>query len=286
MFFGGIEAGGTKFICAVSDESQQIVAKVRISTEAPDKVLQNIFKFFGQYKLVSLGVGAFGPIGINATKADYGYVKQTPKRGWSNFNFLGELKAHFNIPVYWTTDVNVAAYGEYKQGAARNIDHAVYLTVGTGIGGSIINEGKIYQAATHPEIGHIMLEIAEHDDFKGICPYHGRCFEGLASGPAIEARAGIKAALLPEDSEFWKLEAFYLAQAAVNYTLLFSPDIIIFGGGVSNQSHLFTLVRQSFKRQLGGYVDTPDLDDYLVHATLGDSAGITGALLLAQKITA
>lgn len=285
MLFGGIEAGGTKFVCAICDESQQILDEVRIATKAPSMVLKNIFDFFDKYKISALGVGAFGPIGINPDKADYGYVKQTPKPGWSNFNFRGELKLHYNIPIYWTTDVNVAAYGEYKQGAAANIMHAVYLTVGTGIGGSIINDGQLYQGATHPEIGHIKLEQADDDDFEGVCPYHHRCFEGLASGPAIEARSGVKAATLPINSPYWKLEAFYLAQAAVNYTMLYAPEIIIFGGGVSNQAQLYSLMCQSFSKQMAGYVDTTNLEKYLVHAKLGDRAGITGALLLAQQMT-
>lgn len=214
---------------------------------------------------------------------DYGYVKETPKKGWQHFNFLGELKKIFHIPIVWTTDVNVATYGEYKMGAATNKSSALYLTVGTGIGGGLIYKNNVFQNWNHPEMGHIMVSPMHKDKYTGNCPYHKSCLEGMASGPALEARANQKALAIPKDDPLWNLEAFYLAQAAMTYTLLYAPEIIIFGGGVSNQEQLYPLIRKSFSKQLNHYVDTPKLNKYLVHAKLGDDAGITGALLLAQN---
>ncbi|AMV70157.1 Fructokinase [Pediococcus damnosus] len=283
MYYGGIEAGGTKFVCAVSDEHQQIIARTKFATTTPNETIIKINTFFSEYSVVRMAVGAFGPIGINPDSQDYGYVKETPKKGWQHFNFLGELKKIFHIPIVWTTDVNVATYGEYKMGAATNKSSALYLTVGTGIGGGFIYKNNVFQNWNHPEMGHIMVSPMHKDKYTGNCPYHKSCLEGMASGPALEARANQKALAIPKDDPLWNLEAFYLAQAAMTYTLLYAPEIIIFGGGVSNQEQLYPLIRKSFSKQLNHYVDTPKLNKYLVHAKLGDDAGITGALLLAQN---
>lgn len=283
---GAIEAGGTKFVCAVSDDNLNIKERVRIETGTPEESIPKIILFFSKFDLEGLGVGAFGPTGINKNKPDYGFVRKTPKPGWSDFDFLGTLRGSIKCPIYWTTDVNVAAYGELQKGAAQGMKEAVYLTVGTGIGGGIIHEGKLYSGYSHPELGHIAVRPSpvENDSFSGVCPYHNFCLEGMASGPSIEKRKGVKAASLNDDDPAWKLKAYYLAQAAVDYTLSISPEIIIFGGGVSNQKQLFPLIRESFKEQLNGYVQIPPEDKYIVHAELGDDAGITGALLLAKQV--
>lgn len=284
--FGAIEAGGTKFVCAVADEQLVVLDRVRIPTDDPNKCVPQIVQFFQQYQLSGLGVGAFGPIGINPESADYGFVKQTPKPGWSHFDFLGALKTALDCPIYWTTDVNVAAYGELHRGSAQGLHNVVYLTVGTGIGGGIIHDGEVYTAYSHPEVGHIAVRPSADDvpGFKGVCPYHDYCLEGMAAGPAIEARVGVTAATLSKTDAVWDIEAYYLAQAAVDYTLSFAPERIIFGGGVSNQAQLYPLIQASFAVQMNGYVETPPLNEYLVHAGLGDDAGITGALLLAQRV--
>jgi fructokinase len=283
---GAIEAGGTKMVCAVSDANLNIQARTRISTENPQDTMHEILAFFSEYELSGLGVGAFGPIGVNPQRADYGFIGQTPKEGWSGFNLLGALQAEIKCPIYLTTDVNVAAYGELQRGSAQGLQNAVYLTVGTGIGGGIIHDGTIYVGDTHPELGHIMVKRAqdELEGFTGVCPYHKGCLEGMASGPSLGARAGVKANTLAPDDPLWDIEADYLAQAAMNYTLSFAPQRIIFGGGVSNQDQLFPKLRTRFGEYLNHYVQVPDYDEYLVHAALGDDAGITGALLLAAKV--
>lgn len=280
---GAIEAGGTKFVLAVADDKKQIVAREKIPTTSPEHVLEETIDFFKQYEIESLGIGSFGPIGVDPARSDYGYIKKTPKVGWSNFPLLLKLKNAFNIPIYWTTDVNVAAYGELQEGRGIGKKNLVYFTIGTGVGAGLILNKQIYTGYNHPEVGHLIMKPVVGDHFTGICPYHESCLEGMASGPAIEKRIGHSAKELTTADNEWQTEAFYLAQACVDVTVMFAPDIIIFGGGVSNQEQLFPKIRSSFLQQLGGYVDTPPVEDYIVHAALGDDAGIVGALLLADK---
>ena len=283
--YGAIEAGGTKFVCAVCDEDLNIIKRVKIPTTVPAETMTEVFKFFTENPVSAMGIGSFGPIDINRNSATYGYITNTPKKGWANYNFLGEMKARFDIPYVWTTDVNVAAYGELKRGAAQGEDSCVYLTVGTGVGGGAVVNGKLLEGFSHAEMGHIILKRHPNDKYKGHCPYHHDCLEGMVSGPAIEARHhGVKAYDIPKDDEDWQIVAYYLAQACLDYTLILSPEKIIFGGGVSKQSQLFPLIRQDFKELMNGYIKTPALDDYIVHCDLGDDAGITGCLLLAQEI--
>ena len=283
MRYGGIEAGGTKFVVAISDEQQHIIKQMRIDTEAPAITMPKVVEFFQENPVSAIGIGCFGPIDIDPQSLNYGYITETPKVGWRNFNFLNVLKKALTVPMYWTTDVNVAAWGEYCLGAGKRSQHLFYSTVGTGIGGSMINNDQFYQARSHPETGHIPVRRYYEDDYKGSCAVHGDCLEGLAAGPAIEARAGVKAKNIASDDDLWQQEAYYLAQACMTYTLLYAPEKIVLGGGVSNQAQLFPLIRNSFEHQLKNYVDVPPLEQYIVHAELGDQAGIVGALLLAEK---
>ncbi len=283
MLYGGIEAGGTKFVCAVCNEDLAILERVSIPTTVPEETMAHVFAFFDQFDLVTIGVGSFGPIDVNPKSATFGYVTSTPKLAWANYDFVGSLKRRYNIPVAWTTDVNAAAYGELKKGAAKGKDSCIYLTVGTGIGGGAVVNGQILSGYGHPEMGHILVRRHPNDHYEGKCPYHKDCLEGLAAGPAIEARSGKKGQdLVPED-DAWKLEAFYLAQALVDYTLVLAPEIIILGGGVMKQKQLFPLIQQSFKKQIAAYVATPSLEEYIVPCALEDNAGITGCLLLALE---
>lgn len=279
---GSIEAGGTKFICALSDEKLNIIAKKRISTTTPEDTMHSIFDFFRENNPDAIGIGCFGPIGINASQPTYGRILSTPKQGWSNYNFLGTIKKEFNIPIYWTTDVNVAAYGEYKLGAGQGLENIVYWTVGTGIGAGAIVNGHLLRGLSHPEMGHMLITKNQYDHTKGTCRYHFDCLESLACGPAIEQRAGLNAQDLVKTDKQWDMEAYYLAQACVNVAMVLSPERIIFGGGVSNQEQLFPKIRQEFKKMLGNYLNLPDLKQYIVHAKLGNDAGTIGALLLAK----
>lgn len=280
---GAIEAGGTKFVCGIGNEYGVIEKQICFPTTTPTETLAQVIEFFHRNPVAAIGIGSFGPIGVDAKKKDYGYITSTPKMEWRNFNFLGYMKSKLNVPCYWTTDVNVAAYGEYKLGAAKQIENLVYITIGTGIGAGIIYGERFLQGYSHPEAGHILLKQNPTDKFKGVCPYHGGCFEGLASGPAIEARYGQKGADLASDNEVWMLEAEYIAQACVNYTLVLRPNMIVLGGGVMHQNQLVSLVCRSFEQQLNGYVEVPKLEEYIKPIELNDEAGIIGALLLARK---
>ncbi|PLS39451.1 fructokinase [Carnobacterium maltaromaticum] len=281
MMYGAIEAGGTKFVCAISDENFEIKERISIPTTTPEETLSHVFKFFDQFKLDSIGIGSFGPIDVNKKSATYGYVTTTPKVAWTNFDFLGAVKKRYEIPVGWTTDVNAAALGELKKGAAIGLDSCVYLTVGTGIGGGAVVNGKLLAGYGHPEMGHMLVRLHPDESYGGFCPYHGNCLEGIAAGPAIEGRYGVKGHELADKIEVWQMEAYYLAQALMNYTLILSPERIVLGGGVMKQNQLYTLVREEFKKLMAGYVAVPPLEEYIVAPGLGDNAGVTGCLLLA-----
>ncbi|MGG5342932.1 ROK family protein [Enterococcus sp. AZ192] len=280
-YYGSIEAGGTKFVCAVADEELSIIERISIPTTLPEETLAQVFDFFDRYELKGLGVGSFGPIDVNEQSETYGYITSTPKNGWRNIDLLGLLKARYALPIAWTTDVNAAAYGEMHLGAGRNTQNCLYLTVGTGVGGGAVVQGSILHGFSHPEMGHISVTRHPEDSFESICPYHDHCLEGLAAGPAIEKRTGVKGQLVAADHAVWELEAFYLAQALMNYTLILSPEKIILGGGVMKQTHLLEKIRQSLEEQLGGYVSLPD--DYIVGCGLGDNSGTIGCLLLAKE---
>lgn len=279
--YGGIEAGGTKFVCAVS-EGGEILEKTSIPTTTPEETLDQVFEFFDRYELKGIGIGSFGPIGIDQTKDNYGYVLATPEKGWAQFDFLGTIRKRYNVPVAWTTDVNAAAYGELKQGAAQGKNSCIYLTVGTGIGAGVVINEEIFSGIAHPEMGHIWVKRHPDDQYEGTCPYHKDCLEGLAAGPSIEARIGIKGQDLPQDHPIWDIQAFYIAQALINYTLTLAPEKIILGGGVMNQDHLLQKIRQQFVELMGGYMETPQVSEYIVRWGLPNESGIIGSLLLAE----
>lgn len=281
MMYGGIEAGGTKMNCAVADQEGKIIASQRIATREPAETLAEISRFFDRYELAAMGIGSFGPIGLDPKQANYGHVLATPKAGWQNFDFLGTLKQRYPIPMVWTTDVNAAAYGELKKGAAQDCDTCIYLTVGTGIGAGVIVNSQLFQGKSHPEMGHIRIKRHPEDSYVGTCPYHQDCFEGLAAGPSIEARTGQKGETLLENHPVWELQAYYIAQALVNYTLSFVPDKIILGGGVMNQTHLLSKIREQFLLELGGYISIPSVEEYIVPWQLVNESGIKGCLQLA-----
>lgn len=282
MLYGAIEAGGTKFVCAVSDESLNILEKISIPTTSPKETLQQVITFFNEYDISIISIGSFGPINVNKESDKYGYITNTPKEGWKNFDFRGTLKSTFNIPVLWTTDVNAAAYGEFKLGAAQNSKSCLYLTVGTGIGGGLVRNGEIIDGYTHPEMGHLLVRKNEQDDFEGTCPYHGDCLEGLASGFAIEKRYRVKGKDLEDNHPIWNFISDYLAQALLSYTLTMSPERIILGGGVMKQNHLIELIREKFEVLMNDYMDYPPIDKYINTPGLGDDAGIMGCLSIAK----
>lgn len=283
MKIGALEAGGTKMVCAVGTQEGEILEQVSIPTETPELTMPKLVEYFKDKELEALGIGCFGPIDLNRNSKTYGFITTTPKLAWANYNIVGAFKEALPIPIGFDTDVNGSALGEATWGITRGLENSVYITVGTGIGAGIIANGRLLHGMLHPEGGHLLLARHPSDSYEGGCPYHKTCFEGLAAGPAIEARWGRKAALLADRREVWELEAYYIAQALVNYIMLLSPQRIVLGGGVMHQEQMLPLVREEVRRQLNGYIRTKELEDmehYIVLPSLKDNQGIMGAVKL------
>ncbi len=284
MRIGAVEAGGTKIVCGIGNEHGKIEESIQFPTEHPEPTLAKIIDYFRDKEVEAIGIGSFGPIELNKQSPQYGFVTTTPKPGWAGFDFLGTLRKEFDVPFGWDTDVNAAAFGEAKWGAAQGLDSCVYYTIGTGVGIGIFTEGKLVHGLVHPEAGHVLVRRHPDDDFAGNCPYHGDCLEGMAAGPALEARWKMKGVSIPEDHEAWKIEAYYIGQAVANMILTVSPKKVILGGGVMKQRQMFPMIREEVKRILNGYVSadavTENIEQYIVPPGLGDLAGLTGALAL------
>lgn len=281
--FGAIEAGGTKFVCAVGDERGNIIDRLQIPTTVPEETMTEVIGFFKKHSLNAIGVGSFGPIDVNSESPNYGMITTTPKLPWRNYPIVQALKDAFSLPIGFNTDVNAAALGEATLGAAKGLDSCIYITIGTGIGAGAVVQGKILQGLSHPEMGHILVRRHHNDKYHGKCPYHKDCLEGLAAGPAIEERWGKKGIDLVDQKEVWDLEGYYIAQALMQYILIISPKRIILGGGVMKQKQVFASIYKYLQELLNDYVTLPDLKTYIVSPGLGDHAGITGALLLANQ---
>lgn len=293
--WGALEAGGTKFVCAVGRGPGKLEARMRFSTTTPDETLARVLVFFREqqahFDLQGIGVGCFGPLDLNMDSPRYGFITNTPKPGWCNTEVVGVLQRGLQLPVAFDTDVNAAAVGEGRWGAARGLHTYIYLTIGTGIGGGAVVEGRVLHGMTHPEMGHMpMPHDREIDPYKGNCPFHGDCLEGLAAGPALEARWGRPAQELAPDHPAWELQAEYLATALASYVCILSPQRIILGGGVMHQTQLFTRIRSKVQAKLNGYIQASalleDIDNYIVPPGLGDEAGILGALALSRQMIA
>lgn len=286
MIFGALEAGGTKMVCAIGDENGRIYDKLSIPTETPANTMPKIIDYFKKENISALGIGCFGPIDVNPHSPTYGYITSTPKIAWRNYDIVGMMKDALQVPIGFDTDVNGSALGEVTFGCAQGLESVVYVTIGTGVGLGVYLNGQLLHGMLHPEAGHILLRKREDDSYRGKCPYHGNCLEGLAAGPAIEERWGAKAYTLEQDHKAWELEAFYIAQAITNYIYTYSPNKIILGGGVMHQEHLFPLIRKMVKELNADYITTKelqDLDTYIVPASLQDDQGILGALELGKR---
>jgi fructokinase len=282
MTYGGIEAGGTKWVCAVGDGPDGVRETETFPNTTPEETIARAARFFRQNgAIAAVGVGSFGPIDLRR-----GRITTTPKPGWADTDVVGALGRALDVPIAFDTDVNAAALGEYRWGAAVGLETFCYITVGTGIGGGGMANGRLMHGLLHPEFGHMRIpHDRERDPFEGVCPYHGDCFEGLASGEAIRRRWGRPGERL-DDPAVWELEAEYLALGLVNVICTLSPQRIILGGGVPKQSTLFPLVRRQVQGFLAGYVDSPELNDgidgFIVPPALGDQAGVLGAIELAR----
>ncbi len=292
MKIGAIEAGGTKFVCAVSDEKLNILKRVTFKTEDPETTMYNVINFFKEENITHIGLGSFGPIDHNPNSKNYGYITKTPKLKWKDYNIVGTIKEALKLEkVYFDTDVNCAALGEAKFGIAKGLSDVVYLTIGTGIGGGAIVDGKTVKGLLHPEMGHINVKRHKNDKYEGVCIYHKDCLEGLASGPAIEKRWGKPGNELQDLKEVWEMEAYYIAQALINCILILSPQKIVLGGGVMQQEQIFELVRDEVKKGLNGYINKDeildDIENYIVYPKLGQDAGLIGTIamvLVGEKI--
>ena len=277
---GGIEAGGSKFVCAAGSgpEDAEIA---EFPTTTPDETLGHVIDFFraGQ-PVAAIGIASFGPIDPNPESPIFGYITSTPKLGWRNFDFAGAVRGALGIPVAFDTDVNAAALAESRWGAARGSRSFLYVTVGTGLGGGAFIDGRLLHGRLHPEMGHIRIpHDRARDPFAGSCPYHGDCLEGLAAGPAIEARWGLPADQLPDGHAAWDLEAEYLALGIASWTCTLSPERIILGGGVMQRTELYPKIRSRVAELLNGYLESPEI----VPPELGTRAGVLGAIALASQ---
>ncbi|MBQ4088452.1 MAG: ROK family protein [Clostridia bacterium] len=291
MKLGALEAGGTKMVCVIGDENGNIFERVSFPTKLPHETMPAMIDFFKSRGIEALGIGSFGPLCLDKKSPEYGNITTTPKLDWRNYPLTSEFAKELGVPVGIDTDVNAAALGEAMFGAGKGCDTVVYYTIGTGVGGGVLAEGRLHHGMIHPEMGHMMIRPHEADPApKGFCPYHASCLEGMAAGPAIEKRWGVSAKDLPEDHIAWDVEAEYLAQMCVNTILMFSPGRIILGGGVMHQQHLFPKVRKRTLELLGGYVAAPaiieHIDEYIVSPGLGDNAGAVGSLMLAKEALA
>ena len=250
--------------------------------------MEAVIAFFHSWVgLRAIGIGSFGPVDLHRDSLSYGHITATPKLAWRNFNLAGAVRNALNLPIGFDTDVNAAALGEARWGGAQTVADFLYVTVGTGIGGGALVRGNPLHGLQHPEMGHIRVPHDwAQDAYAGICPYHGDCLEGLASGPAIEARWGCAAADLLPDHQAWELEAHYLALGLMNWVTILSPRRVVLGGGVMQQAQLFPLVRRKVREQLNRYIPCRELldgiDEYIVPSPLGERAGVLGARVLAE----
>ena len=288
---GAIEAGGTKFLCAVGTGPDDVRAEAQVPTTTPAETLERVVAFFARQAarapLAALGVASFGPVDLDPRSPTFGFITTTPKPGWRGVDLVGPLRRILGVPVAFETDVNAAALAEQHWGAGRGLATVVYVTVGTGIGGGVVVDGRPLHGLVHPEIGHVRVpHDRARDTFVGVCPAHGDCWEGLASAPALAARWGRAPELLPDDHPAWALQAHYLALGLANLVLTLSPERLVLGGGVMARAQLYPLVRTGISELLAGYLASPALDagleHYLVPPTLGERAGVLGALRLGQ----
>jgi fructokinase len=292
VLVGGIEAGGTKFVCALGTGPNDVRDEIRYPTTTPTETISRAVDYFREAQdrygqLAAIGVASFGPVDPNPASPTFGYITSTPKPGWRDTEFAGVLRRELGLPVGFDTDVNVAALGEATWGAAQGLDSFLYLTIGTGIGGGGLMGGRLMHGLLHPEMGHIRVPHDwTADPFPGVCPFHGDCLEGLATGPAIESRWGRPAVELEPDHPAWNLESQYLAFALVNFICTLSPQRIILGGGVMDQTQLFPLIRTKVQELLADYIRAEaivsEIGQYIVPPGLGNQSGVLGAIALAQ----
>ncbi len=286
MLIGALETGGTNMICSIGNGQGGVMQRASFPTTTPENTMPQVIDFFRKFEIRALGVGSFGPLDLHPDSPTYGSITNTPKKDWQNYPLLRTLQEALNVPAEIDMAVNTAALAEYRMGAGRGTHSMLYVTVGSGIGGGIIIEGKPVHGLVHPEWGHILIAPKEGDTMPGgICPYHRHCLEGLASGPAMERRWGLSPRLMTDDHPAWALEAHYLAQICASAIVAISPEKIVLGGGVLRRTLLYDLIRERVLDLLGGYVASPaitpeGIGGYIVPPALGMNSSVIGALML------
>ena len=295
QLYGGIEAGGTKFVCMVASDPENIVAEIKFPTTTPEETIQRTNDFFRPFiqrgELAAIGLGSFGPVDLDQRSPTYGFITGTPKPNWSFTDLLGGVKRELQLPIAYDTDVNAAALGElYWVPENKDLDPFIYITVGTGIGTGVIANGKPVHGLVHPEAGHMAIPHDwQEDPFAGGCPFHGDCWEGLANGPAMAQRWGRPADTLADDHPGWDLEAKYIALAIVNQIYLYSPQRIVLGGGVSQHRGITAKSTMKTQQILNGYVQSDmimnHIDRYIVSPGLGNRSGVLGAIAMAMEFS-
>jgi fructokinase len=279
--FGGIEAGGTKFVCAVGSGPADIQTFEFPTTQPAETIGRAVDFLRAHAPVAAVGIASFGPIDPHPGSPTFGYITSTPKRDWRNCDFAGAVGRALGVPVAFDTDVNAAALAEFRWGAARGLSNFIYVTVGTGIGGGAMEDGRLLHGRSHPEMGHVRIpHDLLRDPFPGNCPYHGDCLEGLAAGPAIEARWGQAGPRLPDGHAAWDLEAEYLALGILGWTCTLAPERVILGGGIMGREELLPKIRVRLAELLNGYMEPPDL----AAPELGQRAGVLGAIALANDL--
>jgi fructokinase len=292
--FGAVEGGGTKFVAMIGTSPTDVVDQITLPTTVPDETIGGVIEFLQRprpgLELAAVGVATFGPICLDRTSPAYGCTTATTKVGWNDIRIVGPMAVRLGVPIGWDTDVNGAVLGESRWGAGIDLDPVLYLTIGTGIGGGALVNGATIRGLVHPEMGHVPMPTIDGDPFPGICSFHGRCLEGIASGPAIAARADRPVAEIDPEDPIWDLTARYIAYGLTGFVVTLSPKRIILGGGVMHQTHLLPKIRRALVDILNGYVAAPELgnriDSYVVPSPLGQKAGLYGALVLAERALA
>lgn len=286
MRLGGIETGGTKIVCCIADENDNILDRYSYpTTDNPKETIEKAVEYFKDKNIEALGIASFGPLCLDPKNPKYGNILMTTKPGWNYVDMITPFVEAFNVPVEIDTDVNAPCLSEVNLGAAKGCDNAIYITIGTGIGvGAYIN-GKLVHGVGHPEAGHISLVRRKDDNGKSVCAYHKDCFEALASGPSIKERWGKPFQEIADRDDVCELEAHYIGQGIANYIMTYAPEKIVMGGGVMHVTKLYPLIRQEVKKAINGYLGydiLEDLDNYIVPCALGDNAGVLGAIELAK----
>lgn len=282
MLLGALEAGGTKMVCAIVEDTGKVLDRYVLPNTLQEEVIPKMVDYFRGNKIQALGIGSFGPLDLNKNSENYGTITRTPKPGWDYVNFYKTFKDELGISVAIDTDVNVAVYGEVCLGTAKALESAIYITIGTGIGVGVYINGGLLHGLCHPEAGHIKLPRHPEDNYEGCCRFHKDCFEGMASGPALEKRWGKPGRELYDNLKVWELEAHYISEALFSYILTYAPQRIILGGGVMHKPDLLHLVRENVVRLIDGYVDFAP--ETIVVPALGDNVGVVGAALLGKTL--